>query len=379
MTIEIREVTTKKELKQFIQFGIDLFKGNPYFCPPLVFDEINTFDTTKNPAHEICDHIIYMAYKDGKIVGRIVGIINYKANERWENKRLRFGWIDFIDDLAVSKALLDAVQAWGKTHGMTEMNGPVGFTDFDHQGLLIEGFEYNSPMASLYNYPYYEKHLEAFGLQKEIDWIEYRLTMPDEVPPRMKRLAKVVMEKSKLEIHKIKSIKELKKYYPNNEYLDVVDQAYQSLYNYQPLTEKQKTYYSNMYFPLLNFDFVTIVINEMKEIVGVGLGMPDISDALRKCKGKLFPLGWFHILKALKAKKNMEYFDMLLIAVRPDYQNKGINALFFYDTAKHFVKYGVKYAETTSILETNNKSQANFEEYDKIQHKRRRAYIKSIA
>ena len=379
MAIEIKEVTTKKELKQFIQFGIDLFKGNPYFCPPLVFDEINTFDTTKNPAHEICDHIIYMAYKDGKIVGRIVGIINHKANERWENKRLRFGWIDFIDDLAVSQALLEAVQAWGKTHGMTEMNGPVGFTDFDHQGLLIEGFEYNSPMASLYNYPYYEKHLEAFGLKKEIDWIEYRLTMPDEVPPRMKRLAKVVMEKSKLEIHKIKSIKELKKYYPNNEYLDVVDQAYQSLYNYQPLTDKQKTYYSNMYFPLLNFDFVTIVINEMKEIVGVGLGMPDISDALRKCKGKLFPLGWFHILKALKAKKNMEYFDMLLIAVRPDYQNKGINALFFYDTAKHFVKYGVKYAETTSILETNNKSQANFEEYDKIQHKRRRAYIKSIA
>ena len=379
MAIEIKEVTTKKELKQFIQFGIDLFKGNPYFCPPLVFDEINTFDTTKNPAHEICDHIIYMAYKDGKIVGRIVGIINYKANERWENKRLRFGWFDFIDDLAVSQALLEAVQAWGKTHGMTEMNGPVGFTDFDHQGLLIEGFEYNSPMASLYNYPYYEKHLEAFGLKKEIDWIEYRLTMPDEVPPRMKRLAKVVMEKSKLEIHKIKSIKELKKYYPNNEYLDVVDQAYQSLYNYQPLTDKQKTYYSNMYFPLLNFDFVTIVINERKEIVGVGLGMPDISDALRKCKGKLFPLGWFHILKALKAKKNMEYFDMLLIAVRPDYQNKGINALFFYDTAKHFVKYGVKYAETTSILETNNKSQANFEEYDKIQHKRRRAYIKSIA
>lgn len=379
MTIEIKEVTTKKELKKFINFGIDLFKGNPYFCPPLIFDEINSFDKKKNPAHEISDHIIYLAYQKGEIVGRIVGIINHKANEKWENKRLRFGWIDFIDDLNVSKALFEAVQIWGKAHGMNEMNGPVGFTDFDHQGLLIEGFDYSSPMASLYNYPYYEQHFEAFGLQKEIDWIEYRLTMPDEVPPRMKRLAKVVMEKSKLEIHKIKSIKELKKYYPNNEYLDVVDQAYQSLYNYQPLTDKQKTYYSNMYFPLLNFDFVTIVINEMKEIVGVGLGMPDISDALRKCKGKLFPLGWFHILKALKAKKNMEYFDMLLIAVRPDYQNKGINALFFYDTAKHFVKYGVKYAETTSILETNNKSQANFEEYDKIQHKRRRAYIKSIA
>jgi hypothetical protein len=186
MTIEIREVTTKKELKQFIQFGIDLYKGNPYYCPPLVFDELSTFDVKKNPSHEISDHIIYVAYKDGKMVGRIVGIINHKANEKWENKRLRFGWFDFMDDLAVSKALLEAVQAWGKAHGMTEMNGPVGFTDFDHQGLLIEGFEYSSPMASLYNYPYYEKHFEAFGLRKEIDWIEYRLTMPDEVPPRMK-------------------------------------------------------------------------------------------------------------------------------------------------------------------------------------------------
>jgi len=379
MTIEIREVTTKKELKQFIQFGIDLFKGNPYFCPPLILDELNTFDTKKNPAHEISDHIIYLAYNEGKIVGRIVGIINHKANEKWENKRLRFGWFDFIDDLAVSKALLEAVQAWGKAHGMTEMNGPLGFTDFDHEGLLIEGFEYNAPMASLYNHPYYEKHFEAFGLKKEIDWIEYRLTMPDEAPPRMQRIAQIVMEKSKLKIHKVKSIKELKKYYPNNEYLDVIDQAYQSLYNYQPLTEKQKAYYSKMYFPLLNFDFITIVINELKEIVGVGLGMPDISDALRKCQGRLFPFGWFHILKALKAKKNMMYFDMLLIAVRPDYQNKGINALFFYDTAKFFPQYGIKYAETTSILETNNKNQANFEEYEKIQHKRRRAYIKPIA
>jgi len=377
--IEIREVTTKKELKQFVCFGIDLYKENPYFCPPLIFDELNTFDIKKNPALEISDHIIYLAFSEGKIVGRIVGIINHKANEKWENKRLRFGWFDFIDDLNISKALLEAVQAWGKAHGMTEMNGPVGFTDFDHQGLLIKGFEYSSPMASLYNYPYYEKHFEAFGLQKEIDWIEYRLNIADEAPPRMKRIAQIVMEKSKLRIHPIKSIKELKKYYPNNEYLDVLDQAYQALYNYQPLTDKQKTYYSKMYFPLLNFDFVTIVINEMNEIVGVSLGMPDISDALRKCKGRLFPFGWFHILKALKAKKNMMYFDMLLMAVRPDYQNKGINAIFFNNTSKYFKQYGVKYAETTSILETNNKSQANFEEYEKIQHKRRRAYLKPIA
>lgn len=378
MTLQIKTVTSKKEIKAFIQFGIDLYKGNPYFCPPLILDELNNFNPQKNPAHEICDHILFIALQDGQIVGRIAGIINYKANEHWNNQRLRFGWFDFIDDQKISKALLEAVAAWGKAKGMTEMNGPVGFTDFDHQGLLLEGFEYNSPMASLYNYPYYEKHFEAFGLTKEIDWIEYRLTMPEDVPPRMNRIAKIVMEKSHLTIDKVKSIKELKKHYPNYEYLDVIDQAYQSLYNYQPLTDKQKVYYSKIYFPLLNFDFVTIVINEAKEIVGVALGMPDISDALRKCNGRLFPFGWFRLLKALKVKKNMGNYDMLLIAVRPDYQNKGVNSLFFYDQSKYYPQYGAKYADTTSILETNNKNQANWEEYEKIQHKRRRAYIKSL-
>ena len=376
--MKLEKLPQKKELKQFIQFGIDLYKGNPYYCPPLIFDELSTFDVKKNPSHEISDHIIYVAYKDGKMVGRIVGIINHKANEKWENKRLRFGWFDFIDDLAVSKTLLEAVQAWGKAHGMTEMNGPVGFTDFDHQGLLVRGFEYDSPMASLYNFPYYVEHFEAFGLQKEIDWIEYRVFIPNAVPERLDRVAKIVLDRYKLNIVKFKSQKELVKRFPNYEYLDVIDEAYQPLYNYQPLTKKQKKYYSDMYFPLVNYDFITFVTNEQDELVGVGIGMPDISPALRKCKGKLFPFGWFHILKALKAKK-IKAFDLLLIAVRPDYQNKGVNSLFFYDQTKYFNKYGIEYSETTAILETNAKNQANWEHFETIQHKRRRAYLKPIA
>ena len=371
--IKIQQVTTKAELKKFIKFGTDLYKDNQYFCPPLVFDELNTFNTKENPAHKVSEHVIYLAYKDNEIVGRICGIINRKANEHWKNRRLRFGWFDFINDFEVSKALLDAVKIWGKERGMDEMNGPVGFTDLDHQGLLIEGFEYNAPMASLYNYPYYIEHFENYGLQKDADWIEYRVFIPDGVPEKMQRVANIVMEKYKLKVAKVRNAKELVSRFGYT-FFDVVDEAYQPLYNYQPLTFEQKKYYSDMYFPLINYDFATIVVNEKDEIVGVGVGMPNISEQLRKCKGKLFPFGWYHILKALKAKK-FKYFDLLLIAVRPDYQNKGVNSLFFYDQIKYFIKYGVEYSETTSILETNSKNQANWEYFDHKLHKRRRAYV----
>lgn len=374
--VAIKQVVNKKQLKQFVQFGIDLYKGNPYFCPPLVVDEVNTFNPQKNPTHDVSEFINFLAYKDGKIVGRISGIINYEANKKWEKNRLRFGWFDFIDDYEVSKALLDAVKEWGKSKGMTEMNGPVGFTDLDHQGLVVEGFEYSAPMASLYNYPYYIEHFTRYGLLKEMDWIEFQIQSPRQLPDKMLRVANIIKDKYKLNVVKVKNSRELRKRFGYT-YFDVIDQAYQPLYNYQPLTDKQKQYYSDMYFPLLNFDFVTLVTNEKDEIVGVGVGMPDISDALRKSKGKLFPLGWYHILKALKSKQ-MKTFDLLLIAVRPDYQNKGVNSLFFCDQLPYFIKYGIEKVETTAILEVNMKSQSNFEGFDKIQHKRRRAYLMPI-
>lgn len=375
MNVTIKEVASRKELKKFVQFGIDLYKGNEYFCPPLVFDEINTFNKKKNPALDFCDFVLYLAYNEqNKVVGRVAGIINHRANEAWKYKHVRFGWFDFVDDKAVSRALLDAVNDWGKSRGMEKMNGPVGFTDWDREGLLIEGYEYNAPMASLYNYPYYVEHCVDYGLQKEMDWIEYRVFVPDAVPEKMERVAKIAMERSHLKVEKFKSAKEMLKRFPNYEYMNVFDEAYQPLYNYQPMTQKQKEYYAQMYFPLLNYDFVTVITNEKDEIVGVGVGMPDISPALRKCNGRLFPTGWFHVLKMLKAKK-MEAFDLLLIAVRPDYQNKGVNAIFFYDQTKYFIKYGIQYSETTSILETNVKNQANWEYFDNIQHKRRRAYL----
>lgn len=374
--IVVKEVKSKCELRKFVQFGIDLYKDNPYYCPPIFFDEINSFNPKTNPALEVCDFVIYMAYRNNQIVGRIVGIINNRANEAWNVKKCRFGWFDFIDDYEVFKSLLDAVAQWGKSRGMSSLNGPVGFTDFDKEGLLIEGFDYNAPMASLYTHPYYIAHYERYGLVKEADWIEFQITPPAEAPERMRRIAKIVEQRNNLRTVKVKNSRELKKRYGYT-YFDVLDQAYQKLYNYQPMTERQKRYYCQMYFPLVNFDFVTMVANEQDEIVAVGLGMPSLSDALRKCGGHLFPFGWYHLIKALKAKK-MTDFDLLLIAVRPDYQDKGLTAMIFNEMTPYFVQYGIKRVETTSILETNNKSLANFADFDSIQHKRRRAYTKEL-
>ena len=374
--IIIKEVKTKSELRRFVQFGIELYEGNPYYCPPIFFDEVNTFDPESNPALEVCDFILNMAYRNGKIVGRIAGIINHRANEAWGVKKCRFGWFDFVDDYSVFCSLIDAVAEWGRARGMERLNGPVGFTDFDHQGLLIEGFDYNAPMASLYTHPYYIAHYERYGLTKEADWIEYQITPPKQAPERMRRVVDLVAKRYNLHTVKVKSVRELKQRYGYT-YFDVLDSAYQKLYNYQPMTPRQKQYYCKMYFPLLNFDFVTMVANEKDEIVAVGLGMPSLSEALRKCRGRLFPFGWYHLIKALNAQK-MTDLDLLLIAVRPDYQDKGVTSLIFNEMTPHFTKYGIQRVETTAILETNHKSLANFADFEYIQHKRRRAYIKNL-
>ena len=377
MSVEIREIHTRKEIKQFIEFANQLYKDCPYYCPPLFFDEMNCFDPEKNPALEVCDFRLWMAYRDGKPVGRVAGIINHKANAKWGFKHVRFGWWDFIDDIEVSKALLDTVAAWGKSQGMDALNGPVGFTDFDHEGLLLEGYDYPAVMASLYNYPYYVKHIEAYGMEKEADWVELQVTPPPTCPERIERIAELVKQRYNVRVVKVKNSRELVKRF-GIEYMDVIDTAYQKLYNFQPMTDKQKNYYKDMYFPILNFDFVTLVVNEKDEMVGVGLGMPNIAPALRKCGGKLFPFGWYHLLKALKAKK-MDSFSFLLIAVRPDYQDKGVNALFLQDQIPLINQYGIRTLETTSMLETNTKILSFFTQFEHKQHKRHRAYIKPIA
>lgn len=376
MSVEVRPISTKKEIRQFVDFANELYKDCENYCPPLYGDELDTFDTKKNPVFDVAECQLFLAYRDGKIVGRIAALVNHRANEHWGVKKVRFGWIDFIDDLEVSKALLDAAAQWGKSKGMEYLNGPVGFTDLDHEGLLIEGFEYLAPLASLYNFPYYEKHLEAYGLTKENDWIEIQMTPPEELPERVERIAKIVAQRGGYRVDKVQSVKELLNKYGYS-YFDVIDECYKNLYNFQPLTQRQKEYYSKYYFSILNFDFVTLVVNEKNEIVGFGVGMPDISKAMRKCGGKLFPFGWYHLLKALKAKQ-IDTFDLLLIGVRPDLQGSGINAMIIADQFPYFKKYGIKTVETTSIMETNTKNQANWLMFPHKIHKRRRAYIKTI-
>lgn len=378
MSIEVRKVSGKKEMKLFIQFANKLYKGNPYYCPSLDFDEMNTFDKTKNPALEFCTYQLFLAWRDGEVVGRIAALINPLANESWKCKKVRFGWFDFIDDQEVSRALLDAAKAWGKEQGMTELNGPVGFTDFDKEGLLIRGFEEVSMMINLYNYPYYEQHIESYGLKKEIDWLEYQVYPPQGVPDRWTRVAKAVKERSKLRVVHVSGAKELNKRYPNLEYFHLLSDAYSVLYNYQRPTLKQMQYIGDLYFGLLNFDFVSLVETEDGELVGLGLGMPDVTKALQHCpNGSLLPFGWYRLLKALHAKK-FDVFNELLIAVRPDYQDKGVVALIFEDQIPVYNRYGIKRVETGPILETNEKNAMNFTFFDHKQHKQRRAYVMNI-
>lgn len=377
MAVIVKTVETSKEEKIFIQFANRLYKDCPYYVPTLDFDERDVFNPKKNPALDFCDCERFLAYKDGEVVGRIAALINHRANERWNYRHVRFGWVDFIDDIEVSRALFDAAAAWGKERGMTEINGPVGFTDFDKEGAVVSGFEHLGAMSQLYNFPYYVAHYDAYGFRKEADWFEYMVFPPKEVPERWARLSKIVAERSHLHRVHLKSAKELMARYPNMEYFDVLDAAYQVLYNYTPMTYEQKKYYSEYYFGLLNFDFVEIVENAKNEVVAVGLGMPNVSEAMRKANGSLFPFGWFHLLRRLKAKK-LDKLDFLLIGARTDYQDTGAITMIFNAMIPTINRYGIKVLETTGILETNHKNRANFEMFDHDQYRVRRAYIKTL-
>lgn len=376
MSIEIKKISTKKELKKFIRFNYELYKENPYSVPDLYDDMIKTL-TTKNAAFEFCDVAFFLAYKGDQIVGRIAGIINRKANEIWNQQKVRFGWIDFINDEKVSEALLRAVEDWGKDQGMDTIHGPLGFTDFDAEGMLIEGFDELGTMASIYNYPYYPKHLEKVGYEKDVDWVEFKIYIPDEIPEKHRRISEIVMKKYKLEILKFTSSKQLAAEY-GQEIFELMNEAYQHLYGYSPLSQKQIDQYVKMYIPIVDLRMITLIVDENKKLVAVGLSMPSLSEALQKAKGKLLPLGWYHLLKALFFKKRAKMLDLLLVAVKPEYQNKGVNALLFYDLIPIYKELGFEYAETNPELELNDKVQAQWSYFNTENHKRRRAFTKKL-
>ena len=376
MSVTIKKVSSSSELKKFIRFNYELYKENPFSVPDLYDDMLNTFSREKNAAFEFCDADYFLAYKDGKLVGRIAAILNNRANETWGKKEVRFGWVDFVNDMEVSDALFKAVEAWGKERGMTEMVGPLGFTDFDAEGMLVEGFEQLGTMATIYNFPYYPQHMEKLGFEKEADWVEFKIYIPDAIPDKHKRISEIIMRKYGLKIVKCQSTKDINKY--GQAIFDLMNEAYSPLYGYSALSPKQIQQYIKMFLPILDLRMVTLVTDAEDNVIAVGISMPSLSEALQKGKGRLLPFGWYHLMKLIFMKKYPKVLDLLLVAVKPEYQNKGVNALLFYDLIPIYQQLGFEYAESNPELELNDKVQAQWEYFKTEQHKRRRAYKKSL-
>ena len=377
MSVEIKKVTTKSELKRFIRFNYEFYKDNPYSVPDLYDDMLNTFSPKKNAAFEFCEADYFLALRDGKIVGRVAAIINRRANETWNRKTVRFGWIDFIDDMEVSTALIDTVKQWGKERGMTEIEGPLGFTDMDAEGMLVEGFDQLSTMATIYNYPYYPQHMERLGLSKSADWVEMKIYVPDAIPEKHRRISDIIAKRYNLHIRKLKSKKEVRQSGVAHDIFRLINDAYTPLFGYSRMTERQIDQYVKMYVPVLDLRMVSIVENEQNEIVAVGISMASLSRALQKAKGRLLPFGWYHLLKALMWKRP-KVLDLLLVAVRPDYQGKGVNALLFPDLIPVYKELGFEYAESNPELEMNEKVQNQWQYFKTEQHKRRRCFKADI-
>lgn len=381
MSIQIQKVTTKDELKQFIRFNYELYKDCEYAVPDLLEDMLATFNPEKNAAYEFCEAELFLAFRDGMLVGRVACLINHKANATWQCKNARFGWIDFVDDLEVSGALLRHAEEWGKKRGCDKMIGPMGFTDLDPEGMLIEGFDQLSTMATIYNYPYYPKHLEHYGYSHEIDWVERKIYVPinghEAEQERYFKIARRMGERLNLKVRKFKSVKEIKENGYVYKIFDVVNTAYAPLFGFSELTRRQIDTYADEYLRLLDLRLVTIIENGEGEPIGMGVCMPSLARALQKAKGKLFPFGWWHLLKALKWKRS-KVVDLLLIAVLPEYQNKGVNALMFADIIPIAKEMGFEYAESNPQLETNHQSQDQWKGLDNEVHKRRRCFQKSL-
>ncbi len=380
-TIEIRKVETKKELAKFIDVHYDLYKGNKYDAPNLFLDEMNTLSKDRNAAFEFCEADYFIAYKDGKAVGRVAAIINNRANERWERKDVRFGWIDFIDDIEVSKALLKTVEDWGRERGMTQIVGPLGFTDMDPEGMLTFGFDQLGTMTTPYNYPYYPEHIEKLGgWEKDNDYVECKLPIPAEVPDRYAKISKMIQSRYGLRIKKIKNRKEVYEGGYGQKIFEVINTCYKDLYGYSELTQRQIDQYVDMYLSFVDYNIVTLIEDSTcdNKLVGIGITIPSLTRALQKCRrGRLFPFGWWHILMALKFHKT-KVVDCLLVGILPEYRKKGANALLFADLIPRYVKYGWEWGETQVEMETNHAVQSQWSELDVTVHKRRRCYKKTL-
>lgn len=374
MPVQIREVKTPHELKQFIDFLYALYRENKFWVPPLRSDEFKSLKKSANPAFDFCDAAYWLAERDGKIVGRIAGIINKKFNEVWKQQSARFGWFDFIDDREVSSALLKTAEQWALKNGMNRIHGPLGFTDMDGEGTLVEGFEETSTLGAIYNYPYYPSHIEGAGYTKDSDWLEYQVTMHGGIPEKVKRVAEIALERNHLTVLHVKKAKQLLPY--AHEIFHVLNDAYKDLYGFVQLSEKQIAMYVKQYFGFILPEYVPVVLDANGKVAAFGIAMPSLSKALQRSQGRLFPFGFLHILRAMKKSKEI---DLYLTAVRPDLQNKGVNGILIHEMNKVFDKNKIEKVETNRELEENSKVQAQWRFYEHRQHKRRRCYKKMLA
>lgn len=376
MSVTIKVVENRRELKTFVQFPLDLYKDCPYYVPGITMDEMNTLDPRKNPMGKYSDSRMFLAYKDGKVAGRVIAIINHIANASWNHAEVRFGWMDFIDDMEVSRALIEAVIAFGKEKGMTQISGPLGFTDFDSEGCVVEGFDDISSFALRFNYPYYAKHFEALGMTKANDWLEYRIFVPDAVPDKVVRMAKLVQERYGLHIRKI-TRKDVRKENYGRKVFDLINLAYKDLFDFTVLPPDVIDSYVELYMGLLDLKFVTLVENAEGKLVGCSLTMPSIARAVQKSWGSFFPLGWWYLLKSMFIRYE-EALELLLIAVDPEYQGRGVHAMLFAEIIPNLIKGGFKYGESNAEMEDNAAVQNLWNLYRKEFKRRRRVFTKEI-
>ncbi|MDR3126936.1 MAG: GNAT family N-acetyltransferase [Tannerellaceae bacterium] len=374
--VTITEVISRKELREFVKFNIRLYKDNPWHVPALISEEMITLDINKNPAFEHCHAAFFLAHRQGITVGRIAVIVNRHSNTIWKQRYARFGWLDFIDDKEVVDKLFETAEIWALGQGMHSLIGPMGFTDLDHEGMLVTGFDRLATMATIYNHPYYPQHLERMGYVKEIDWHEFKIFIPDAIPEKHLRIGEIVKERYQLEVLKCRSTKELMKY--AHQVFELLNIAYAPLYGYAPLTENQIEYYLAIYLPMLRLDLVTLILRKAdRRLIGFGISLPSLSKAMKQARGRFFPLGWFYLLRTLKTRPQV--IDLYLIAIHPEYQNKGVNALLFNDLIPIYRKLGVLYAESNPELETNTSVQSQWTYFRREHHKTRRLYRKDFS
>lgn len=369
----IKEALTKKEILDFVKFPYQLYRDHPCWIPQIIADEVGNITEGVNPAFEFCDAKFWVALQDGKIVGRVGGIINRRYNEKVGKQTSRFTCFDVVNDPEVATLLLQTVEAWARGKGATLIHGPFGFTDMDPEGMLVEGFDELGTIATLYNHPYYPQYMEQNGYQKEIDWVEYELILPREIPEKVDRIANTVLERYQLHLLKAKRAKQMLPY--AHELFAVLNETYKDLHGFTPLTDKQIEKYTKQYFGFIIPDFVPIVLDKDNRLIAFGITMPSLARAFQKAKGRLFPFGFIHILRAMKKNNRAELF---LTGVRPDYQDKGVNAILMSEMNKVFLKHGIEKVESNPELETNAKIQAQWRFYEKRQHKRRRCYVKQL-